>query len=180
MAEETKKVEALAPKKAKAPKAKAVKAPKKAKKAAAPKKADKAVIPTGNYETRPAILKDFSVIKHVIVTESTQKLEQSDNAMVFAVDVKATKPQIKAAVQAIFSAKVKSVNTSNVSGKTKRVGRFTGTLSAYKKAVVRFDSSFDIGKITAAVASEERKANAPKEDKPVAEEKTAVVADAKK
>ena len=111
------------------------------------------------YATRPAILKDFSIIKHTIVTEETQRLQQEENAMVFAVDKKANKLEIKAAIAAIFQAKVKSVNTMNVLPKKKRVGRYTGFLPAYKKAIVRFDSSFDLGKIAASLATEETKAN---------------------
>lgn len=133
---------------------------KKAKKAEA---AETVEIP--EYETRPAIIKDYSVIKHIIVTEETQRLESTDNAMVFAVDKNATKLEIKAAVQAIFRAKVKSVNTMNLMPKTRRVGRFTGKLPAYKKAIVRFDSSFDLGKVASAVAAEDRQANAESDEK---------------
>jgi large subunit ribosomal protein L23 len=138
-----------------AKKAAAKKAP--AKKAAAKKTAKKEE--AVEYVTRPAIIKDFSIVKYVIVTEETQKLQATDNAMVFAVAKKATKLEIKAAIQAIFNAKVKSVNTRNVLPKTRRVGRYSGKLPAYKRAIVRFDSSFDLGKITAAVANEERAAN---------------------
>ncbi len=157
MAEETKKTEAVE-ETAKAVKKPAAKAAKKApvKKAAAKKSEEPEV---KEYATRPALIKDFSIIKYVIVTEATQKLEQKNNTMVFAVDKKATKPEIKAAIQAIFRAKVESVNTINVPTKTRRVGKFTGKLPQYKKAFVKFDSSYDLGKITAAVASEERQAN---------------------
>ena len=72
---------------------------------------------------------------------------------------KVTIQKIKAAIQAIFSAKVKSVNTRNVQRKIRRIGRYEGFLPQYKKAIVRFDSSFDLGKITAAVANEEQQAN---------------------
>ena len=112
------------------------------------------------YKTRPAILKDFSILKYVIATEETMSLRDKENALVFAVDKKATKLEIKAAVEAIFQAKVKSVNTRNVSGKKRRVGRFVGKLPDYKKAIIRFDSSFDLGKIQNAYANEERQANA--------------------
>ncbi|MFA6829338.1 MAG: 50S ribosomal protein L23 [Bacilli bacterium] len=112
------------------------------------------------FITRPALIKDFSIIKYIIVTEETQRLQKDDNAMVFAVSKKATKLEIKAAIQAIFSAKVKSVNTMNKTGKKKRVGKYTGKLPDYKRAIVRFDSSFDLGKIQAAVAAEDRQANA--------------------
>ncbi len=115
------------------------------------------------YQTRPAILKDFSILKHIIATEETMALRDKENALVFAVDKKATKLEIKAAVQAIFQAKVKSVNTRNVQGKQRRVGRYVGKLPDYKKAIIRFDSSFDLGKIQDAYANEERQANS--EDK---------------
>ncbi|MCI7788453.1 MAG: 50S ribosomal protein L23 [Mollicutes bacterium] len=105
------------------------------------------------------MVKDYSIIKHRIVTEETQRLQAEENALVFAVDKKATKLEIKAAIQAIFSAKVKSVNTRNIQRKIRRVGRYEGFLPQYKKAIVRFDSSFDLGKITAAVANEEQQAN---------------------
>lgn len=121
------------------------------------KKAVEAEVPT--FATRPAIVKDYSIIKHRIVTEETQRLQAEENALVFAVDKKATKLEIKAAIQAIFSAKVKSVNTRNIQRKIRRVGRYEGFLPQYKKAIVRFDSSFDLGKITAAVANEEQQAN---------------------
>lgn len=136
-------------------------AKKTAKKATAKKaKAAEPVVETPvEYVTRPAIIKDFSVIKHLIVTEATQKMQTEENAMVFAVDKKANKLEIKAAVQAIFNAKVKSVNTRNILPKTRRVGRYSGKLPAYKKAIVRFDSSFDLGKITSQVANEERANN---------------------
>ena len=77
----------------------------------------------------------------------------------------ADKLEIKAAVQAIFQSKVKSVNTMNLMPKTRRVGRYSGKLPAYKKAIVRFDSSFDLAKVTDAVATEERKANAESDEK---------------
>ena len=69
------------------------------------------------FTTRPAIVKDYSIIKHRIVTEETQRLQKEDNALVFAVEKTASKPEIKAAIQAIFSAKVKSVNTRNLQRK---------------------------------------------------------------
>lgn len=121
------------------------------------KKAVEAEVPA--FATRPAIVKDYFIIKHRIVTEETQRLQAEENALVFAVDKKATKLEIKAAIQAIFSAKVKSVNTRNIQRKIRRVGRYEGFLPQYKKAIVRFDSSFDLGKITAAVANEEQQAN---------------------
>ena len=48
----------------------------------------------------------------------------------------ANKTQIKAAVEEIFGVKVAKVNTINVNGKKKRMGRSEGMTSAYKKAIV--------------------------------------------
>ncbi len=54
----------------------------------------------------------------------------------FQVDVTATKPQIRAAVEEIFSVKVKSVTTSRKMGKIKRQGRTQGRRPEVKKAYV--------------------------------------------
>ena len=54
----------------------------------------------------------------------------------FKVDKKATKPEIKAAVEKLFGVKVEKVNTINVKGHLRRYGRYEGYTSAWKKAVV--------------------------------------------
>jgi len=54
----------------------------------------------------------------------------------FQVDTKATKTQIKAAVEEIFDVKVKSVTTSRRQGKMKRQGRTQGRRPEVKKAYV--------------------------------------------
>ena len=55
----------------------------------------------------------------------------------FKVDKRATKTQIKVAVEDIFGVKVEKVNTANYDGKKKRMGRHEGTTSSYKKAIVQ-------------------------------------------
>ena len=55
----------------------------------------------------------------------------------FVVDKRANKIQIAQAVAEIFNVKVVSVNTINVTGKMKRVGRNYGRRPSYKKAIVR-------------------------------------------
>ena len=55
----------------------------------------------------------------------------------FEVAKKATKTQIKAAVEQIFKVKVVDVNTVRVKGKEKRMGRSVGKTSDYKKAIVQ-------------------------------------------
>ena len=58
----------------------------------------------------------------------------------FKVAKKATKTQIKNAVEEIFKVKLASVNTLNVYGKIKRQGRTEGLTGNYKKAVVQLSS----------------------------------------
>ena len=55
----------------------------------------------------------------------------------FDVDVNANKIEIKNAFESIFGKKVEKVNTVNVRAKAKRMGRFEGKTSAYKKAYIK-------------------------------------------
>ena len=55
----------------------------------------------------------------------------------FKVAKTATKTDIKRAVEEVFGVKVAKVNTSNVNGKIKRMGRNEGRTGAYKKAIVQ-------------------------------------------
>ncbi len=59
------------------------------------------------------------------------------NQYVFQVAPKATKTEIKKAVEAAYEVKVVSVNITRLPGKTKQVGRTVGHRSALRKAVVR-------------------------------------------
>ena len=76
------------------------------------------------------------VIKAPIITEKTATLSQNGNVVVFSVDPKANKTQIKQAVENIFDVKVESVNTINVKPRKKRVGRYAGLTNRKKKAIV--------------------------------------------
>ena len=59
----------------------------------------------------------------------------------FKVNKKATKVDIKRAVEKLFDVKVLKVNTMTVKGKEKRVGRSVGKTSDWKKAVVIIDTN---------------------------------------
>ena len=61
----------------------------------------------------------------------------ADKKYTFKVAKSANKTQIKMAVEKLFGIKVESVNTCNVSGKMKRMGRSQGLTSSYKKAIVQ-------------------------------------------
>jgi large subunit ribosomal protein L23 len=70
------------------------------------------------------------------ITERTTEL-MAEGKYVFIVDKRANKIQIADAVAEIFSVKVEKVNTVNVKGKTKRMGRTSGKRPNYKKAIVK-------------------------------------------
>ena len=53
----------------------------------------------------------YDIIKHPLSTEKSVRLMESENKLLFVVDKKATKPQIKEAIETIFKVKVQSVNT---------------------------------------------------------------------
>jgi large subunit ribosomal protein L23 len=83
--------------------------------------------------TSPRDLADL--IKQPIITEKATRLLE-DNQYVFDVVPKATKPEIKAAIESLFDVKVISVNTIRLAKKKRRVGRFVGFKPLYKRAIV--------------------------------------------
>lgn len=75
------------------------------------------------------------LIRRPIVTEkATMLMEQ--NKYTFEVTPKATKPEIKAAIEDLFQVKVLQVNTQRPPRKERRVGKFTGFKPQYKRAIV--------------------------------------------
>ena len=93
----------------------------------------------------------FAIIKHADGSEITNfkyhshyissfKVPPSDLPH-FKVNKKATKIDIKRAVEKLFEVKVLSVNTVTVNGKEKRVGRNVGKTSDWKKAIVTIDTN---------------------------------------
>lgn len=71
-----------------------------------------------------------------LITEKTTALMDTGK-YVFMVAPTANKVEIAKAVAEIFKVKVESVNTVNVMGKVKRMGRNLGKRSDYKKAIVK-------------------------------------------
>ncbi len=84
-------------------------------------------------EYNPRDLADL-VIKPIITEKATLQLEQ--NKYVFDVLPKATKPEIKAAIESLFDVKVTGVNTIRPPRKKRRVGRFMGYKPLYKRAII--------------------------------------------
>lgn len=79
------------------------------------------------------------IIIRPIVTEKTSDM-MKDNQYTFQVAMGANKTEIRQAIEAIFNVKVVNVNTVRVEGKKKRMGRFEGKRSDYKKAIVKLAS----------------------------------------
>lgn len=80
------------------------------------------------------------IILAPVVTEKSSG-EIQDGKYTFKVNKKATKIDIKRAVEKLFEVKVLSVNTMTVKGKEKRVGRSVGKTSDWKKAIVTIDTN---------------------------------------
>lgn len=80
-------------------------------------------------------LKHYDIIRNPVVTEKST-LASENGQVVFDVAIDATKPEIKAAVEALFEVKVKAVNTIVRKGKVKRFRNVLGQRKDVKKAVV--------------------------------------------
>ena len=78
----------------------------------------------------------FNIIRAPVITEKATMLGDK-NQVVFRVALEATKPEIKLAVEALFSVTVLSVNTLVQKGKTKRFKGRPGVRSDVKKAIVQ-------------------------------------------
>ena len=78
----------------------------------------------------------YDVVVAPVITEKSTLLSEN-NAAVFKVANDATKPEIKAAVEALWGVTVKSVNTLVAKGKTKKWKGKPYTRSDVKKAIVR-------------------------------------------
>ena len=77
----------------------------------------------------------YDLVRSPVITEKAT-LGSEHNQVTFRVPLDASKPEIKAAVEAVFNVKVKAVNTLRQIGKTKRFRGFVGKRSDYKKAIV--------------------------------------------
>ncbi len=77
-----------------------------------------------------------SIIQHAIISEKGTRVRAASNSFLFRVHPSANKIEIAEAVEKIFNVSVTNVRTMNRLGKPKRMGRFAGKRSDWKKAVV--------------------------------------------
>jgi large subunit ribosomal protein L23 len=78
----------------------------------------------------------YEVIRRPLITEKSSGLKETQSTVCFEVHRDATKPEIKKAVESLFSVKVADVRVANMHGKVKRQGRYSGRRPDWKKAFV--------------------------------------------
>lgn len=78
-----------------------------------------------------------SVLLRPLLTEKMTALRESSNQVGFLVRADANRIQIKQAIESLLKVKVERVNVMTVKGKLKRLGRFAGRRSDWKKAIVK-------------------------------------------
>ena len=79
----------------------------------------------------------WEIIKGPIITEKSNDLLEKENKYTFKVALNANKVEIKQAIEAIYGVKVLDIATIRVLPKHRRVGKYDGFRSAYKKAIVK-------------------------------------------
>ena len=81
----------------------------------------------------------YEIIKEPVISEKATDLNKNHNKVVFRVDKRANKYQIKEAVEKIYGkngVKVKDIRTMVVAGKPKSMRRSIGRTMTWKKAIV--------------------------------------------
>ena len=87
--------------------------------------------------------KIYQTLLGPVITEKATLVSEY-NQIIFRVKLDAAKPEIKKAVEQLFSVKVKAVNTMRVKGKTKRFRGIKGRQSDWKKAIVTLEDGQSI------------------------------------
>ncbi len=79
----------------------------------------------------------YDVIQRPLVTEKSNIAREDVNVVTLAVNPRATKYDIRNAVESLFGVQVLEVHTMRQPRKSKKVGKFTGRKPEWKKAIVR-------------------------------------------
>jgi large subunit ribosomal protein L23 len=82
------------------------------------------------------MMDEYRIIRRPIVTEKGTFIKDEYNQLVFEVDQRTNKSEIKKAVEKLFKVTVLAVHTQNRLGKKKRMGRNLGRRKNWKKAIV--------------------------------------------
>ena len=86
----------------------------------------------------------YCVVLGTVVTECSTDFQEAENKYTFKVHPKATKIDVRRAVEEIFKVQVKKVNTIKMPGKYRRVRLQPGYTSSWKKAVVTLQEGHSI------------------------------------
>jgi len=84
------------------------------------------------------------IIISPVMTEKSSNQLSNNNSYTFKVSTQANKIEIKKAIERIFSVVVSDVNTMQMRGKIKRMGRFSGKRPDWKKAIVTLKKGYSI------------------------------------
>jgi large subunit ribosomal protein L23 len=82
------------------------------------------------------VVNEGKILLRALISEKATNRQENQNCYVFRVAMNANKLQIKQSVEKAFDVKVKNVTVANVKGKSKKLGRFEGKRSNWKKAYV--------------------------------------------
>lgn len=78
------------------------------------------------------------------ISEKSSMVAEQSNQVIFKVTIDSSKPEIKKAVEQMFSVEVENVRTVNMKGKSKRFGQRLGRRNDWKKAYVTLKAGQDI------------------------------------
>lgn len=78
----------------------------------------------------------YAILQRPHLTEKGDSLQEEQGKIVIRVDARANKAEIKKAVEKFFNVKVGKVWTARIPGKQKRVGKYSGHTSDWKKAII--------------------------------------------
>ncbi|CAL4323886.1 50S ribosomal protein L23 [Buchnera aphidicola] len=86
----------------------------------------------------------FQILYSPYVSEKSTIFKKKNNVVIFKVSIKATKKEIKSAVEKLFSVNVNSINTVLIKGKCKKKGKYDIRRSNWKKAYVKISKDQNI------------------------------------
>ena len=78
----------------------------------------------------------YTVIRRPLITEKGMTVKETQNTLVFEVALKATKTEVKHAVESLFKVRFQVFALPRVEGKERRRGKFAGYRPDWKKAYV--------------------------------------------
>ena len=96
------------------------------------------------FERKGPVLEPYQVVIRPLITEKATHLSERHNAYTFEVNAKATKTEIKQAIETLFTVKVAEVRTQNRRGKALRHRLKVGRMRSWKKAIVSLHEEYRI------------------------------------